>query len=139
LKLVLDTNVLIAAFIWGGKPYDLLKLSTQPPNEVWTSPLLLEEFHRTLQYAKLQPYLEARLLNREILYDQFALAVNTVNDVSLKNPVCRDPDDDIVLACALSANADYIISGDKDLLVLKTFEDIPILTTAQALEVFQLA
>ncbi|MGH7429716.1 MAG: putative toxin-antitoxin system toxin component, PIN family [Candidatus Methylomirabilaceae bacterium] len=43
-------------------------------------------------------------------------------------PVCRDPDDDIVLACAVMGQADYIISGDQDLLVLNTHEGIPIVT-----------
>jgi len=48
--------------------------------------------------------------------------------------VSRDPDDDQVLACALAAKADAIISGDDDLLSLGHFQSIPILTTAQAIE-----
>jgi uncharacterized protein len=51
----------------------------------------------------------------------------------LPNPVCRDPDDDDVLACALAAQVDVIVSGDKDLLVLGSFEGIPIVTAEQAL------
>lgn len=135
MKFILDTNVLVAALIWGGKPYDLLKLSTQTPNEAWTSSLLLAELHRALGYAKLKPYLDSRHLNRQQIFDQVILVVHTAIDTPLKARVCRDPDDDIVLACALSAQVDYIVSGDKDLLVLKTFENIPILTASQALEV----
>lgn len=137
MKFILDTNVLVAALIWGGKPYDVLKLSTQLPNEVCTSPLLLTELHRALGYAKLKPYLEARQLNRQQLFNQLILIVHTATDTPLKTRICRDPDDDIVLACAISAKADYIVSGDKDLLVLKAFEGIPIVTAAQALEVLQ--
>lgn len=137
MKFILDTNVLVAALIWGGKPYDLLKLSTQTPNVVWTSPLLLTELHRTLDYAKLKPYLDVRHLNRQQLFDQLILVVHTVIDTALKTRVCRDPDDDIVLACTLSAKADFIVSGDKDLLVLKEFEGMPILTVAQALAILQ--
>lgn len=51
-------------------------------------------------------------------------------------PTSRDPDDDHVLACALAAHADLIVSGDADLLVLKTFQNIPILTPTAALERF---
>jgi putative PIN family toxin of toxin-antitoxin system len=49
-------------------------------------------------------------------------------------PVCRDPDDDAVLACAVAAQVDAIISGDSDLLALKQFQGIPILTSAEALQ-----
>lgn len=53
---------------------------------------------------------------------------------ALTSRVCRDPDDDAVLACAKAASADLIISGDQDLLVLQAFEGIQIVTAAQALE-----
>ena len=58
-------------------------------------------------------------------------------DIPLKSRVCRDPDDDAVLACAVSTKADYIVSGDKDLLVLNEFEDTPILTVAHTLKILQ--
>jgi uncharacterized protein len=50
----------------------------------------------------------------------------------LPQPVCRDPDDDEVLALAIAAQADLIISGDNDLLVLQQFNGIPVLSPAQA-------
>jgi putative PIN family toxin of toxin-antitoxin system len=49
-------------------------------------------------------------------------------------PVCRDPDDDHVLAAALAAEADVIVTGDADLLALGTYEDIRILTVRAFLE-----
>jgi uncharacterized protein len=57
-----------------------------------------------------------------------------VSPAPLAQPMCRDPDDDAVLACAMAAQADLIVSGDQDLLVLQTFEGTPIVTAAQALE-----
>lgn len=127
----------MAALIWGGKPYALLKTTTHAPNEVWSSPLLLAELQRTLGYSKLKPYLDVRRLSQQALYDQIRLVTHTVADTHLNMQVCRDPDDDVVLACALSAKADFIVSGDKDLLVLNNFEGIPILTASQALEMLQ--
>jgi len=51
----------------------------------------------------------------------------------LPQPICRDPDDDAVLACALAARADLIVSGDEDLRVLAIFKNIPIVAAAEAL------
>jgi putative PIN family toxin of toxin-antitoxin system len=48
--------------------------------------------------------------------------------------VCRDPADDPFLSCAVAADADFIISGDKDLLALGSFRNIPIVTAAAFLE-----
>jgi uncharacterized protein len=61
------------------------------------------------------------------------LAAEVVEPPPLAQPVCRDPDDDEVLALALAARVDLIVSGDSDLLVLQAFEGIPIVTPAQAL------
>jgi putative PIN family toxin of toxin-antitoxin system len=47
--------------------------------------------------------------------------------------IVRDPDDDHVLACALAARADLIVTGDSDLLTLLNYQDIPIVTPAEAL------
>ena len=57
-----------------------------------------------------------------------------IDPPALAKPVCRDPDDDAVLALTIAAQADLIVSGDHDLLSLTRFEGIPILTPAQALE-----
>jgi uncharacterized protein len=55
-------------------------------------------------------------------------------DSPLRVPVCRDPDDDVVLATAVAADAEAIITGDEDLLVLKTYTRVRILTPRQFLE-----
>jgi len=69
----------------------------------------------------------------EVLLD-YAAAVEIVEPAPLPQPVCRDPDDDAVLALALAAQADLIVSGDQDLLVLQRFEGVPIVNAAQALQ-----
>ena len=69
---------------------------------------------------------------REVLLDHIA-AAQVIDVVPLPEPVCRDPDDDVVLALVLAASADLIVSGDNDLLVLEQFEGVPIVNTAQAL------
>jgi predicted nucleic acid-binding protein len=55
------------------------------------------------------------------------------SSLSIHQPVSRDPDDDHVLACALAAQADLIVSGDRDLLTLREYQGMPILSTAGAM------
>jgi uncharacterized protein len=70
---------------------------------------------------------------REVLLDYIA-AVQVIDVAPLPQPVCRDPDDDEVLALAAAASADLIVSGDNDLLVLDQFEGVPIVNAALALQ-----
>jgi predicted nucleic acid-binding protein len=56
-----------------------------------------------------------------------------INAVPLATPVSTDPDDDAILACALAARAAAVVSGDDDLLALRDFQDIPILTASALL------
>ena len=64
--------------------------------------------------------------------------VTVVTARPLEQQVSRDADDDAILACALAARADLIVSGDDDLLVLKSFNGISILNTAQAIKRYRL-
>lgn len=134
MRFLLDTNVLVSALIWSGKPYTLLKLGSASPHQIYSSPALLDELRNTLAYPRLQVHIRKRGLSANELYDQIALIVHTQESPALAAPVCKDPDDDAVLACAKAARVDWIVSGDQDLLVLQKFDGIPIVTTAQALD-----
>jgi uncharacterized protein len=134
LKFVIDTNVWVSGLIWGGKPRQIIELASMSPHEIYSCIALVEELRRTLSYPRLQPYLQARHLNAQSLCDQITLIAHLQTPLTLKQLVCRDPHDDVVLACALAAQADYIVSGDQDLLTLKSFESITILTADQALQ-----
>ena len=73
----------------------------------------------------------------DVLTDNVS-AVTVLQPQPVAQPVCRDPDDDEVLALALLAQAQAIVSGDNDLLVLQRFEGIAIITAAQALAQLEL-
>jgi putative PIN family toxin of toxin-antitoxin system len=78
----------------------------------------------------------ARLgLSSAAILNDLQLLAELVTPVPLSMPVCRDPDDDAVLAVALSAQADLIVSGDADLLDLREYQGIPIVTAAEALRI----
>jgi uncharacterized protein len=84
--------------------------------------------------SKLGAELSKRDISAQQLVMSYSALCEIVSPAPLAQPVCRDPDDDAILACAKAANANLIVSGDKDLLVLGTFEGIPILTAVQALQ-----
>lgn len=134
LRLVLDTNIVISGLIWRGPPHHLLRALTQDKFTAHTSYTLVSELTRKLLGSKLG----RELLKRDISAQQLVLSYSALCEIAspalLPNRICRDPDDDAVLACALAAGADLIVSGDQDLLVLQAFEGIQIVTAAQALE-----
>ena len=137
MRMVLDTNVLVSAFLWQGTPGRLIEFAAEKEIELFTSRTLLDELAATLAKKKLaKPVLATRLTADQMLQNYRRL-VTRVTARQLDQPISRDADDDAVLACALAAGANLIVSGDDDLLVLKHFQGIPIATPAQALRVIE--
>ena len=122
-RVVLDTNVLISALLFGGPPAEIVRLVTEEQIGSVTSDALLAELRRVL-LSKFQypPVLadfiitEWKAVNEQI-EPTMALAVIT-----------QDPSDNRVLECAVTGNVSVIISGDRHLLALKVFRSIPILS-----------
>ena len=121
MRIVLDTNVLIAAFIARGVCHQLLEHCVSH-HELVTSEFILAEVREKL--------VDKFNYTAEVTDDVIALLRSRMEVVvpeALDAPVCRDPDDDNILATAVSGNGQCIITGDKDLLVLKRFQRIDIL------------
>ena len=133
MRVVLNTNIVISALLWRGKPYQLLDaLSRRPDVYLFSSPALLEEL--------------ADVLARPLAAGRLALIGTTVNEVlalyrtvvevvepALAPRVVRDADDDRVIAAALAAHAAFIVSGDDDLLSIGSYQGIRIINAAEAL------
>ena len=93
---------------------------------------LLEELERVLQYPKFQRYFEDKIRLRFVA---LVAALSELVDVPDEVPrLVRDPKDDYLIACALSGNADFLVSGDKDVLEFKA-TGIKIVTASQFLEI----
>lgn len=122
MRLLLDTNVLIAAFISRSACHELLAHCVYNHEPV-TSKALLREFQEKLVAKFGYTQTEAKEAV-QLLASRF----ETVTPVPFNKPVCRDPDDDIVLASALAGNCRCLVTGDKDLLVLGSFQEIAIVT-----------
>lgn len=130
MRIVLDTNVFVSGVFFGGHPYRILDAWRQSHVTLTLSAEILDEYRRVgedlgrrYQGADLAPFL--RLV---VAHGRF------VEPGRLPAPVCRDPDDDKFLACAVAGRARAIVSGDKDLLTLSEFHTIPILTPRQFVE-----
>jgi len=121
VKVVIDTNVLVSAFIARGASLDVFEQVCRA-HELIGSEAILVEFRRVLTGKLGFP---AALVARAVsnLKKQMTLVVPS----PLDTPICRDPDDDEILATALAGDADCIVTGDDDLLVLGEVRGIPIL------------
>ena len=133
---VADTNVLVSAFLWQGTPGRVVELARDEEVQLFTSRVLLDELAATLAKRKLARYVAATGLSAEQIVTSYRRIVTLVTARQLNARVSRDADDDAVLACALAARADLVVSGDNDLLSLKGFSGIPISTIAQAVKAF---
>jgi putative PIN family toxin of toxin-antitoxin system len=135
VRAVLDTNTLVSAVISpSGSPRRLLDAARAQVFELCTSATLLAELLDVLPRAKFATRLaKAGLTPQSIIADLRRLAY-LATPLHVPAVIAQDPDDDHVLACALAASADFIVSGDKHLHNLGgTYQGIPILTPAQAL------
>lgn len=131
-RLVLDTHVLVSAFLWQGRPGQLLDLAGEKEVQLFTSRALFDELAATLNKKKLTKYVAATGLSVEQMLAAYKRISITVTARQLDGRVSRDADDDAVLACALAARAELIVSGDDDLLVLGSFRGIAIASVAGA-------
>jgi putative PIN family toxin of toxin-antitoxin system len=130
VKVVFDTNVVASATFWRGAPFNCLAAWAQGQCEAFASPALLAEYHETIEeLRRVYPH-HAAIEWTEALTE----AATLVFPSERATGATSDPGDEMILECALAAEADAIVSGDKKhLLPLRQFRDIPILTPADFL------
>ena len=123
MRIVIDTNVLISGVFFGGFPAKVLLFASEGKAEAFASRCILDEYR---EIAEAFGKRKADRFN-ETLFDRFLETVRViVPDRNIR--ISRDPDDDKFIECAAAAGAFFIVSGDKDLLVLKRYEDTEIIT-----------
>lgn len=121
MRVLLDTNVWVAALVARGACHELVE-HCQRSHTLVVSPFILEELERTLAGKFRVPPDRAR--EARGLLEGWA---ERVEPSPLPGPVCRDPDDDNVLAAAVGGRCNCLITGDNDLLTLDEYEGVPIL------------
>ncbi|HOC01719.1 MAG TPA: putative toxin-antitoxin system toxin component, PIN family [Verrucomicrobiota bacterium] len=134
MRLVADTNTLVSASLWQGPSARLLEAVASGKAELVLSPDLLAEFASVIARPKFVDRITAQRTTADQLAQKLAEKVTVVAPATLAvPPELRDPEDLPVLACALAADAEAIVSGDQDLLTMGAFQGIPILTAREAL------
>jgi uncharacterized protein len=133
MRIVFDTNVLVSAFLSKkGKPFTALRWAGEYA-DVISCRQAIDELSATLGKKKLAVYLSEGDRVRQIsLYENAVEMIEVPNDHGVT--ASRDDDDNLFLALASIGNADFLISGDDDLLSLGTYEGIPIMKVADFLE-----
>jgi putative PIN family toxin of toxin-antitoxin system len=128
-KVVLDTNVIISALLFGGNPDKILNLANEGVIKLIISPFILEETAMVLQQRF--NWLEGEIQAVLAAIQEIAVVVQPKIKLSIIKE--KDPDNRI-LECAISGKADFIVSGDtKHILPLKEYQGIRILSPAEFL------
>jgi len=132
VKAVFDTNVLIAAFLTEGICAKLLVRAHRRDFDLILCDAILQEFERVLKKKfAISPHETSEALT--ILSEATQEILGQTNSII---PICRDSDDDLILACAKDAAAGYIVTGDEDVLVLKNYERIRIVNPREFEKLF---
>ena len=125
MQVVLDTNVLVSGIFWHGPASQILELWAKDKIEVVVSPEILTEYQRLL--AEMERDKPAGLADAwTVFIAQHATVIHPAGHPRL----CRDPDDDKFLHCALSAGVKILITGDKDLLSMDRMADVELVSPA---------
>lgn len=123
MKAVFDTNVLISAFVAEGVCSKLLVRARKRQFHLTTCPFILGEFQNILR-GKLKA---TKAEIESVLHLLHEAAQSVVHPEHIAAGTCRDSDDDNVLDCLIASGADYLVTGDADLLTLQTFAGKPII------------
>jgi len=130
MRAVLDTNVVASGLLWNGVPRQLLHAGREKKIRLYTSAPLLLELADILGRQKFARKLAAAQMSVDQLVEFYGLLTTVVHPEPIVPTILEDPDDDQVLACAIAAKADLIVSGDRHLLVLGQHQGIRIATAA---------
>ena len=123
MKIVVDTNVLILGIFFGGFPRRILTSIINKQLTACATTEIINEYEEIVEemIGRKQGHLNRTILAPLI---QIMEIIEPVSHIK----VCRDPDDDKFLECAKDSHALYVVSGDKDLLVIEKYENIQIIT-----------
>ncbi len=133
MRIVIDTNVLISGVFFGGFPRKILSAVVGQKITACATTEIINEYEEIVQEMinRKQGHINKAILNPLIKAMEIIEPVTHVG-------ICRDPDDDKFLGCAKDSHALYIVSGDKDLLVIEQFGNIQIVTAKEFYEKYLL-
>jgi putative PIN family toxin of toxin-antitoxin system len=131
MKIVVDSNVFVSSFFWSGNPQKVFDRVINGLDELFITGEIIEEIASVMGSRKFNA-------NRSEIEDYVKIIDKYSKKIVLKNvpeSISRDKDDDKILQCGFNGNVDFIVTGDKDLLVLKEYKKIKIITPKDYLEI----
>ena len=131
LSTVMDTNVLVSGILWRGIPFQLLRWAEKNSLIIYTSLDIMTEVYRVLHYPKFQQYIDNQQASPGELFTKIASLCTIIQVDEIVKGVCSDTDDEKFLSCALAANVEVLVSGDKHLLDLEKYQSVRILTARE--------
>lgn len=131
MKIVIDTNIMVSAVFFGGNPQKILEALFERKFEAYISPAIAWEYQETFKTLQ-KKYPEKRVLIPLTLITGACTMIFPTHT----SDVCRDPEDNKFIDCAYDAKCIYIVSGDKDLLSLKSAEGIDIITASEFVQMY---
>lgn len=134
MRVVLDTNVVVSAMLWGGNPKQLLQARQEKRVELFTSVTMLAELTDTLTRPKFAKKIAASMLTIDQLVDGYAGLTQVVRPMPTPR-IVTDPDDDVVIGTALAAKADLLVTGDWRLLDVGAYQGVRIVSVAVAIRI----
>ena len=131
MKIVIDSNIFVSSFFWKGNPRKIFDRVIDGFDELFITDDILDEIRKVLSKDKFDA--KAKEIDDYIkIIENYSQKI-VLNDI-IEN-VSRDIDDNKILKCGLEGNVGYIITGDKDLLVLKEYKSIKIINPKEYLEI----
>jgi putative PIN family toxin of toxin-antitoxin system len=138
LRATLDTNVFVSGLISRrGAPREIIDAWVSETFTLVTSPYLISKLRRVLTYPRIAGRLQLTEVELQVLFHALSTK-SAVTAGALDLPgVTRDPKDDPLIACAGEGNADYVVSGDEDILVLESYDGVKMINPAQFVVILQ--
>lgn len=132
MRIVIDTNVIVSAIFFGGQPRQLLEHLLQQRFEAFVSREIVEEYQETVLYLQ-DKYPSKKVF---VPINHIVAACKMIEQHTIIS-VCRDPDDDKFIACAVDARCVCLVSGDRDLLTLEKYQNIQIISVTDFLQALE--
>lgn len=133
MRVVADTNTVVSGLLWHGAPRQVLDAARANQIELFVTAPLLLELEDVLQRGKFSVRLNRANVSAHQLVLGYAALAKFIKPAVIAPTILADADDDAVLACALAADAEIIVSGDSHLLKLKRYQHISILMAGEML------
>ena len=137
MKVVLDTNVIISAFLWARRTSQILNLVEDQNIIVYTCSDQIRELKGVLERPKFKLIFKKAQLKPETIVSGFLDLAQLTKPIKKINIIKDDLFDNIILSCAMTIKAKYLITGDKHLLSLKEFQKTKIIKPAEFLEKYK--